>query len=703
MIQMQPQTKLAALPTDYTERVYAGVLGKIVGVYLGRPVENWSYERIAERFGEIRYYVHEQLGRRLIITDDDISGTFVFLRALRDHGVSLDLQPRQIGDTWLNYLIERKTILWWGGLGNSTEHTAFLRLLSGIPAPESGSTALNGKVVAEQIGAQIFIDGWGLICPGDPELAADLARRAASVSHDGEAIYGAQVVAALVAQAFVESDLSRMLDRAVSLIPRDSDIARLIADLREWHARERDWRVNRERLQEKYGYHRFGGNCHMVPNHGAIILALLHGNGDFSESLHIVNTIGWDTDCNSGNLGCILGVRNGLAGIEAGLDWRGPVADRLFLPCANPGLAITDAVRTSLEVSNLGRAVRGLPEESPKGGARFHFTMPGSVQGFRVDPSFESRGLLNLANGSGRLELRYQGLAPGRRARAFTDTFIPLETKDLVTGYVLVASPTLHPGQTVSARVLAELGNRGPVEASLYVRHYDGSDGLTALLGPTVELSPGESRTLEWTIPGTGAQPIAEIGIELASGQPAEGAVLLDWLRWDGVPNVTLAPRSGVMWARAWGAALDRFEYVRDGFKHLAQDRGTGLLILGSDHWQDYRAKATAWVQMAKGFGIAARVQGLRRYYALVVTQDGRAELRKVVGMTQVLASASFEAETYRPYELRMDCDGPALRGYIDGQLVLEAEDRDLAWGGIAFCIEEGCMGAEGMTIEPLA
>ncbi len=30
------------VPSDYLERVYAGVLGKIIGVYLGRPVEMWS-------------------------------------------------------------------------------------------------------------------------------------------------------------------------------------------------------------------------------------------------------------------------------------------------------------------------------------------------------------------------------------------------------------------------------------------------------------------------------------------------------------------------------------------------------------------------------------------------------------------------------------------------------------------------------------
>src|SRR5579884_1856725 len=171
------------LPEDYAERVYAGVLGKIIGVYLGRPFEGWEYERIVQELGEIQYYVHERLNAPLVVTDDDISGTFTFLRALADYGASRYLSAEQVGQTWLNYIIENRTILWWGGMGNSTEHTAYLRLKRGIPAPQSG--------------AQIFIDGWGMVAPGDPEMAAEFAKRAASVSHDGEAIYGAQVIAAM--------------------------------------------------------------------------------------------------------------------------------------------------------------------------------------------------------------------------------------------------------------------------------------------------------------------------------------------------------------------------------------------------------------------------------------------------------------------------------------------------------------------------
>src|SRR3954462_11601259 len=221
------------IPHDYAERVYAGVLGKIIGVYLGRPFEGWAYERIMRELGEVNYYVHERLGKPLIVTDDDISGTFTFLRALPDYGNSRDISAQQIGQTWLNYIIERRAILWWGGMGNSTEHTAFLRLKEGIEAPRSGSIGLNGKVVAEQIGSQIFIDGWAMVAPGDPALAADLARKAASVSHDGEAIYGAQMLAAMESLAFVEPDLEKLLECGLQFIPADSVIARLVHDIPE--------------------------------------------------------------------------------------------------------------------------------------------------------------------------------------------------------------------------------------------------------------------------------------------------------------------------------------------------------------------------------------------------------------------------------------------------------------------------------------
>jgi ADP-ribosylglycohydrolase len=353
---------------DYAERVYAGVLGKLVGVYLGRPIEGWTYEQIVETHGEVDHYLPGRDNAPLVVTDDDITGTFTVLRALADNGYPGEITPQQIANAWLNYAIERRTIFWWGGLGNSTEHTAYLRLKSGVSAPESGSRALNGKVISEQIGAQIFIDGWGMVCPGDPERASELARRAASVSHDGEAIYGAQVIASMEAQAFVESDLNALLDQALTFIPESSVIARVIHDVRSWHAREPDWRKTRRLIVENYGYDRYVGPCHMVPNHALVIHALLHGQGDFRRSLMIVNTSGWDTDCNSGNVGCLLGIKNGLAAFEGDYDWRSPIADRLYLPTADGGRAITDAVTETYHVVKAGRELVGLEHVSSKGG-----------------------------------------------------------------------------------------------------------------------------------------------------------------------------------------------------------------------------------------------------------------------------------------------------------------------------------------------
>ena len=42
-----------SIPSDCLERVYAGVLGKLIGVHLGRPFEGWNYQRIVKELGEI--------------------------------------------------------------------------------------------------------------------------------------------------------------------------------------------------------------------------------------------------------------------------------------------------------------------------------------------------------------------------------------------------------------------------------------------------------------------------------------------------------------------------------------------------------------------------------------------------------------------------------------------------------------------------
>ena len=56
---------------------------------------------IMKHFGEINYYVHEALDEPLVVTDDDLSGSFTFARAMPDYGNSLELTPKrdQSGDS----------------------------------------------------------------------------------------------------------------------------------------------------------------------------------------------------------------------------------------------------------------------------------------------------------------------------------------------------------------------------------------------------------------------------------------------------------------------------------------------------------------------------------------------------------------------------------------------------------------------------
>jgi ADP-ribosylglycohydrolase len=702
---------MTLLQSDYVERVYAGVLGKIIGVYLGRPFEGWTYHRITRELGDIWYYVHERLGSPLIVTDDDIAGTFTFLRALPDYGNRRDLTPAQVGQTWLNYLVERRTVLWWGGLGNSTEHTAYLRLKHGIMPPESGSRHLNGKVVSEQVGAQIFIDGWAMVAPGDPGLAADFARRASSVAFDGEAIYGAQVLAAMEAQAFLESDLNRLLDCGVSFIPKDSVIYRMISDIREWRDAEPDWRQARQLLEGKYGYDHYGGNCHMVPNHGLIMLSLLYGDDDFQKTQMIVNTGGWDTDCNAGNVGCLMGIKNGLAGLESGADFRGPVADRLYLSTADGGRAITDAAREAYEIANVGRALAGEPPLSPKGGARFHFELPGSVQGFRAEDSPECSGTVEVTNvvggsrrGERSLALSYRGLALGRTARVATPTFTPREAIQM-PGYTLLASPSLYPGQTVQASLSASTRNTHAVTCGLYVRIYGAGDRLEIARGPRANLEPGAEVELTWLLDCPGGAPTAEVGLEIVGERGASGVVHLDWLTWDGEPDVlfTRPGWAGEMWRRAWVDGVDHWQaHYPEPFR-LIQDEGTGLLIQGTREWASYRVTADITPHMAKASGIAARVQGMRRYYALLLCNEGLVQLVKALDGYTVLAEARFPWQLDETHELRLEVVNQLIEASVDGHVVFRVEDTDrpLESGAIALVCEEGRMASNAVRVQP--
>jgi ADP-ribosylglycohydrolase len=692
---------MSAGTARYEEQIYAGVLGKIIGVYLGRPVEGWHYEDIERRFGEVRHYVHDAVGAPLIVADDDISGTFGFFRVMADNGHPAEVDPAAVGDTWLNHIIERKTILWWGGLGRSTEHTAFLRLKDGVRAPQSGSIALNGRTLAEQIGAQIFMDAFAMMHPGDPERAAAAVRAAASVSHDGIALEAAAFLGAMEALAFDEPSLPRLLERGRGVV-RSSFVDTMVDDVLGLCDGERDWRAVRAAIDDRYGPDRYPGPCHIVTNHAMVLAALLLGGDDFQRSVMIAASAGFDTDCNAGNVGCLNAIRLGLDAIDAQVDFRGPVADRLLVVTADGGSCVSDAVIEARKIADAARAQRGepLPGRAP----RFCFEHRGSVQGFGPCPYLPAPyDAVSVGNAGSALEIRCRAIGPGVAAAVSTPVFLePASGRD---NFSTVASPSLYPGQLVTAHVSA---SEPGAAVRPYVVTHDQAGQPTAVRGELADVASTPA-SLSWRIPDTGPNPLVRVGVEVVAERRYDGTVRLELLDWDGAPEGF--EQRGTLMASIWDTAprplsawVSSAENFEADFRYsyaIAHSDGPGLATIGTPDWDDYRVSSTLIFGLHRSAGLVARSVGHRRYYAACFA-DGRrvALLRRTDGETRALAEVNWAYEHDVPYEVALECVGAALRLTIDGEDVLAARDDDpRPGGGAGFLVEGGTLFADGIRI----
>ena len=716
------------LDKTYEEKVYAGVLGKIIGVFLGRPFENWSYERIMKELGPINYYVNDKLDFPLPVSDDDITGTFTFLRAFKDFNYKKDLSAKDIGQTWLNNLIEDKTILWWGGRGHSAEDTAYQNLKQGIDAPLSGSIEMNGKVIAEQIGAQIFIDGWALVSPGDPEKAAHYAKLAASVSHDGEAIYGAQVVAAIEAMAFVENDISKLINESKKIIPKDSTIYKLISDLQDWRTSNLGWEQAREKIVENYGYDKFLGNCHMVPNHALIIMSLLYGDNDFQKTMMIVNTAGWDTDCNSGNVGCILGIKNGLKGLRSGPDYLSPINDVLYCPTAIGGETLTDALTESYKIINTARKINDLEIIEPKEKSRYHFELEGSTQGWKPQLSSDNICETTITNvehqtniGERALEISFKQLSKNNNCEVLVDTFYP----DIILGlegkkrkdffhYDFISSPIVYPGQTIKTQ-LKNIANK-KIAVKLFIKYWGRDDKLEKVASDEHLLDCNEEKIIDWVIPSTENNPIGQVGISVSSDENMDGSFILNFLNFDGEAkqifrrpdHITEYKRGeetkegyyGQIWRHAWVPAIDKWEERGKNFR-ICQNVGRGLIFTGTDIWKNYTVSSKIILQSVSSGGLVSRVQGVRRYYGFELSTNNKLIISKMFYNNTILKEIDFDVEFFKEYNLKMEVKGNKIFGYVDDKLLLEVEDNNniLENGGAGLVVADGTLVSDEIII----
>lgn len=328
------------------EKIYGGWLGRSAGCLLGQPVEGWRSERITGLLREsgnypIKSYISSELplplrekydvtdeggayGAKLkgwinnvsyMPEDDDTNYTMLALKLLEDYGPNFS--PADVGECWLASLPLLHTC--------TAERVAYLNLCNLRLPPES---AVFCNPYREWIGAQIRGDLFGYINPGNPERAAEMAWRDASISHVKNGIYGEMFAAAMIASAFVLRDPEKIVLAGLAQVPKNCRLAFSIRQALDWRragkSLEESVALLRRDWDEKDPHHW----CHTISNAMLVVFGLLYGELDFTKSIGIGTVFGFDTDCNSATIGSILGVVLGEKALPK--TWTDPLQDTIL-------------------------------------------------------------------------------------------------------------------------------------------------------------------------------------------------------------------------------------------------------------------------------------------------------------------------------------------------------------------------------------
>ncbi|MFQ5421372.1 MAG: ADP-ribosylglycohydrolase family protein, partial [Anaerolineae bacterium] len=271
----------------------------------------------------------------------------------------------------------------------------------------------------------------------------------------------------------------------------------------------------------------YPGIVHIIPNAGIVAMALLYGAGDFSRTIQIANMGGWDTDCNVGNVGAIMGVAVGLDGIAG--KWREPMNDLLVTAGLIGSRNLWTIPACADLFCRLGREIAG---EKPERLPRYHFRYPGSTQGMQTRG--ERGQVMAMAVENGRLHATVRKLNKKGEVRLFVKTTV--RPDELSANYYGASfSPQIAPGQTMRARLFLPEDAPEKLRAGLFVHNDNANKNHQATAQP---LTPGEWHDLVFQIPTLHNALLSEAGIVLRNlGAPWTGSVFLQWLDWDGAPS----------------------------------------------------------------------------------------------------------------------------------------------------------------------
>jgi len=278
---------------DYRAKIYAGWMGKSLGGTIGARMENHKTRM---------HLTREELWPEKIMPNDDMDIQIVWLEALQERGIWIESDD--LAEFWQDRC-------WY----NFCEYGVFLNNFQrGIHPPLSGTW--NNRFFFESEGCPIRSEIWGLVCPGNPTLAAEYARKDAQLDHGGASELCEMFLAASAAAAFFDDDLERVLEAGLAVLPADSVVHRMVKETRAIcaaHPRFEDaWRLLVRRFGDRDA-------SKAIMNQSIVVMALIFGRGDFAETMRLAVNSGWDTDCTAATAGALLGIMKGASIFPA--DW----------------------------------------------------------------------------------------------------------------------------------------------------------------------------------------------------------------------------------------------------------------------------------------------------------------------------------------------------------------------------------------------
>ena len=667
------------IPENYAERVYAAVLGKCIGVRLGAPVEaeSWTYERIRAVYGEkIHGYLRPY---RVFGADDDVNGPAYFFQVLEEKD---DPQLMDFAHAWVDFVREGKGFFWWGGVGKSTSHTSYHLIRSGAPLPLKREDLRGLKDEDESVGGQIFVDFLGLALPGQEQRAAELGGRLAAVAHFDDGVSGGRFMAAANAAAFDSDTVEEIVLRALRAIPEEGDYARVTkAVLDFFHQHPERWQDCRNMLEKEWGYDRYSGVCPMIPNAGVCVMALLYSGGDLNRGVEIATLAGWDTDCNAGNVGSILGAFGGLSPIDA--CYREPFHDTAILSGVSGEINQCDLPSLAKRIVRRGFELLGQPVPETlraEEGLYFDFELPGSTHGMLVSNPF----VLQLSNSGKRsfrgkrsLQAVFNRLQKGMETRLYFKTFYTrAEFED--GRYSPVFSPRIYPGQRLSMQIFMEKwGGTEPLRLRPYVRtafdhrDYEGED---------FRLENGRWQEIAFRIPKVDGGIIEEAGLRVFSdsvntGEASRdlGRFFVDEIRVTGAPEYRLDfAQSRVELGNLTPFAHNRGQWTLEGDAIRAQCGECAQSFTGAYSTGDVTLSCRT-TPLEGGACLLVRGMGTLRHVLAGLTEPGKAGI--LLGGPEgyrSLAEMSFDWQPGQSYELKAAARGQNVALWIDGQKIAE-------------------------------